>query len=132
MNTIVAVSTPKAPAPLGHYVQAVRAGGLVYVSGQLPIPPGGKTDNQAAPFEMQAKLVIQNFLAILAAAGCGPRDVVKFTAYIVGAENWSVYDRVFADAFGEHKPARTGVPVRELHYGYLIEIDGVALGPAST
>lgn len=132
MNTIVAVSTSKAPTPLGHYVQAVRAGGLVYVSGQLPIPPGGKTDNQAATFEMQAKLVIQNFLAILAAAGCGPRDVLKFTAYIVGSENWPVYDRVFADAFGEHMPARTGIPVRELHYGYLIEIDGIALDPAGT
>ena len=72
MNTIVAVSTPKAPTPLGHYVQAVRAGGLVYVSGQLPILTEGKTDNQAATFEMQAKRVIENFLAILAAAGCGP------------------------------------------------------------
>jgi 2-iminobutanoate/2-iminopropanoate deaminase len=131
LKTIETVSTPKAPTPFGHYAQATRAGGLVHVSGQLPVVPGEKPDSQA-PFEVQAKQVIDNFLAILAAAGCGPQDVVKFTAYIVGSENWPIYDRVFAAAFGEHKPARTGLPVSELHYGLLIEIDGVALDPAAS
>ena len=127
MKTIDAISTPKAPNPLGHYVQAVRAGGMIHVSGQLPISPGSDAEAQRAPFEAQARRVIENFLAILAAAGCGPQDVVKLTAYIVGSENWPIYDRVFIDFFGEHKPARTGIPVPELHYGYLIAVDGVAL-----
>lgn len=130
LKTIQTVSTSKAPTPFGHYAQAIRAGGLVHVSGQLPVAPGEKPDSRA-PFEVQAKQAIDNFLAILAAAGCGPRDVVKFTAYIVGSENWPIYDRVFAAAFGEHKPARTGLPVSGLHYGLLIEIDGVALDPAA-
>ena len=130
MKTIDVISTPRAPNPLGHYVQAVRAAGLIHVSGQLPISPGSEPGGDAAPFEAQAKRVIGNFLAILAAAGCGPQDVVKLTAYIVGSENWPVYNRVFIDFFGEHKPARTGIPVPELHYGYLIAVDGVALAPA--
>jgi reactive intermediate/imine deaminase len=126
--TIDIVSTPNAPTPFGHYVQATKAGGFAYISGQLPVVPGGQPDSQAS-FETQARQVIANFLEILAAAGCGPRDVVKLTAYIVGEENWPIYDRVFAEAFGDHKPARTGLPMSELHYGFLIEVDGIAIVP---
>ena len=73
MGKIVAVFTEKAPKPLGHYSQAVRGGGLIHVSGQLPISESGVPDNQSASFDVQARLVLQNFLAILDAAGAESR-----------------------------------------------------------
>ena len=127
MTGILVVTTESAPAPLGHYRQAVRAGGFIHVSGQLPITPGTTPGNQSAPFEAQARLVIQNFLAIVAAGGAKMQDVVKVTAYIVGSANWPAFNKAFTEAFGDHKPARSVVPVPELHHGYLIEVDGIAL-----
>ena len=65
-------------------------------------------------------------------AGANHReDMVKVTAYIVGSVNWPTFNRVFAAAFGDHQPARSVVPVPELHNGYLIEVDGVALDAAA-
>lgn len=97
------------------------------MSGRLPITPGTTPDNQSAPFEAQARLVIQNFLAIVAAGGARTEDVVKVTAYIVGSANWPASNKALTEAFGDHKPARSVVPVPELHHGYLIEVDGIAL-----
>ena len=74
--------------------------------------------------------MLQNFLAILDAAGAEKRDVLKVTAYIVGSENWPLFNQAFAEAFGDHRPSRSVVPVPELHHGYLIEIDGVAVDAA--
>jgi hypothetical protein len=91
----------------------------------------GVPDSQSASFEAQAKLVLNNFLAILDAAGAKKQDVLKVTAYIVSAENWPLFNQIFAEAFGEHRPSRSVVPVPELHHGYLIEIDGVALDTAA-
>jgi 2-iminobutanoate/2-iminopropanoate deaminase len=132
MDKIVTVFTEEAPKPLGHYSQAVRGGGLIHISGQLPIPGSGTPDNQTAPFDEQARLVLRNFLAILDKAGSERKDVLKVTAYVVGAVNWPLFNQAFAEAFGDHKPSRSVVPVPELHHGYLIEIDGVALDAAAT
>jgi 2-iminobutanoate/2-iminopropanoate deaminase len=132
VGKIVAVFTENAPKPLGHYNQAVRGGRLIHISGQLPIPSSGVPDNQAASFDAQAKLVLQNFLAILDAAGAKRQDVLKVTAYVVGAENWPLFNQAFIEAFGDHKPSRSVVPVPELHHGYLIEIDGMALDVTAT
>ena len=101
------------------------------ISGQLSIVASGIPDNQSASFAAQAKLVLDNFLAVLGAAGAEKQDVLKVTAYIVDAENWPRFNQSFAEAFGEHRPARSVVPVPELRHGYLIEIDGVALDRAS-
>jgi len=132
MGEIITVFTGGAPKPLGHYSQAVRGGGLIHISGQLPIAESGIPDSQAASFNTQVNLVLNNFLAILDAAGAQRQDVLKVTAYIVGAENWPLFNQAFAEAFGDHKPSRSVVPVPELHHGYLIEIDGVALDAAAT
>jgi reactive intermediate/imine deaminase len=131
MGKVVTVLTEDAPKPLGHYSQAVRGGGLIHISGQLPITRSGVPDSQSASFNAQAKLVLQNFLAILDAAGAEKQDVLKVTAYVVGAENWPLFNQAFTEAFGDHRPSRSVVPVPELHHGYLIEIDGVALDPAA-
>ena len=133
MSKIIAISTEHAPSPLGHYRQAIRAGGFIHVSGQLPIVTAADAPSgQAAPFGAQARLVLKNFLAIIAAAGARPADVVRVTAYVVGSANWPVFNQAFAEAFGDHRPVRSVVPVPELHHGYQIEIDGLALDTART
>jgi 2-iminobutanoate/2-iminopropanoate deaminase len=132
MDRIVTIYTEAAPKPFGHYSQAVRGGGLIHISGQLPVPESGLPDNQAEPFDAQVKIVLENFMTILKKAGGDRKDVLKVTAYIVGAENWPTFNQGFVEAFGDYKPCRSVVPVPELHHGYLIEIDGVALDSAAT
>ncbi|MFY9346025.1 MAG: RidA family protein [Planctomycetota bacterium] len=112
-------------APGGHYSHAVAAGGFVFVSGQLPIPPDGKKD-PTLPIERQCRLVLANVESALAAAGASLRDVVKVTAYLTTEEHWAAFNAVYAEAFGEHRPARAVVPVGPLHYGFLVEVEAVA------
>lgn len=119
------ILTATAPAPAGHYAQAIRAGDMLYVSGQLPIR-ADKAPLDEMGFAAQARQAIANMLAILEAAGGIPEDLCRVTAYIVGVENWPEFNRVYADMLGDARPARTVVPVPELHYGYLVEIDAVA------
>ncbi len=132
MTRIDPVFTDNAPKPLGHYSQAVRAGGFIHVSGQLPIKAEGQPILSNDPFDEQAQLVLRNLLAVLAASGAAPSRVVKVTAYIVGSEHWGSFNAAFAEAFGDARPARSVVPVPELHHGFLIELDAIALDPDST
>ncbi|WP_407049731.1 RidA family protein [Methyloraptor flagellatus] len=126
MTKPVSINTDRAPAAAGHYAQGKRADRTVYVSGQLPIRP----DRAPLPddgFATQAGQAIDNMLAVLEAAGGTPADLVKVTAYIVGVANWPLFNQVYADRLGDARPARTVVPVPELHYGYLVEVDAIAV-----
>lgn len=111
--------------PAGHYSHAVAAGGFVFVSGQLPIPPDGSKDPRM-PFAQQVRITLENVESALAAASAALRDVVKVTAYLTSEEHWAEFNRVYAEVFGEHRPARAVVPVGPLHYGFLVEIEAVA------
>lgn len=115
------ITAPDVPLPKGHYSHAMAAGGLVHVSGQLPSGP------QDMDFEAQVRSAMASLLAIVAAAGGGPENLVKVTAYLVGIDHWGEFNRIYAEIMGEARPARAIVPVPELHYGYLIEIDAVAV-----
>ena len=119
------VSTDRAPRPAGHYAQATSHQGLIHISGQLPVRPDG-THQADRSFEDQARQAIANMLAILEAAGSSPQLLLKVTAYIVDVKNWPRFNAVYASLLGDALPARCVVPVPELHYGYLIEIDAVA------
>jgi len=125
MTNIVPVATGDAPTPAGHYSQGVVAGGHLYISGQLPILPDRSALSDDS-FEAQAEQAIRNMLAILKAAGGSPSDLARVTAYIVDVANWPRFNAVYARLLGEARPARTVVPVPELHHGYLVEIDAVA------
>ncbi len=125
MSRIEPIVVPDSAAPAGHYSAAVRHGGLVYVSGQLGVRPDG-THTADQPFEDQVRAALDNVLRALAAAGLGPEDVIKLTAYIVGVENWPKFNAIYADVMGAAKPARAVVPVPELHYGYLVELEAIA------
>ena len=123
---VSAILTDRAPKPAGHYAQAVVSGAQVFVSGQLPIRPDGSPLDDDG-FESQARQAIQNMLEIVRAAGSSPQQLLKVTAYIVGIANWPRFNAVYASMLPDACPARSVVPVPELHYGYLVEIDAIAV-----
>jgi reactive intermediate/imine deaminase len=125
-DPIERIATTAVPAPAGHYSQATAWRDLVFVSGQLATRSDG-THTADQPFEVQARQALANVLTILAEAGCGPAQVLRVTAYIAGVENWPAFNRIYAEVFGEAKPARTVVPVPELHHGYLVEVEAIAV-----
>ena len=119
------ISTDRAPRPGGHYSQAVVYENFVFVSGQLPIEPS--TDSRfCGPIEEQAKQALCNLKAVLIAAGSDLSHVLKTTVYISDIALWDSVNAVYASFFGDHRPARSVVPSRELHHGFQIEIEAIA------
>ena len=129
-NGVQFVKTDQAPAPAGHYSQATVGNGLAFVSGQLPVDKEGNARPDVS-FEEQTRLAVGNMLAVLTAAGAKPEQLMRVTAYIVGVENWPRFNSVYADLLPQVKPARTVVPVAELHHGCLVEIDAIAILPTN-
>ncbi|MBY6263661.1 RidA family protein [Azospirillum sp. 412522] len=127
---VAPVSTDRAAPAGGHYSQGVRHGDLIYVSGQLPVAPGGTpggTHDPDADFDRQARLAVRNMIAVVEAAGGSAASILKVTVYLVGVANWPRFNAVYAEILGDVRPARSVVPVPELHYGYLVEVDAVAV-----
>ena len=122
---MLSIATPGAPAARGHYSQALVHAGLVFVAGQLPIVPADP-ERRLESFEEQARQVLRNVIAILEASGSGADRILRTTVYIAGIEHWPEFNRVYAEMLGAHRPARTVVPVAQLHYGYLVEVDAIA------
>jgi reactive intermediate/imine deaminase len=124
MNDVV--STPRAPAAIGPYSQAIVAGDLVFVSGQIPLDPltgqlvGGDVS-------VQAERVLTNLIAVLAAAGCSAGDVVRTTIYLVDLTQFAAVNEVYARFFDAPYPARSTVQVAALPRAALIEIDAIAV-----
>jgi 2-iminobutanoate/2-iminopropanoate deaminase len=119
------ISTGRAPAARGHYSQAIVHGGLVYVAGQLPLVPEDP-ERRGGSFEEQAEQVISNVIAVLEAAGSSADSILKATVYIADIAHWPAFNAIYAQRLGAHRPARTVVPVAQLHYGYLVEMDVIA------
>jgi 2-iminobutanoate/2-iminopropanoate deaminase len=120
------ISTKNAPTPAGHYSQAVIHNDLVYVSGQLPVDPiSGK--KVISSIEDQTLLALNNLKAILEASGSSIDNVLKVTVYVSDITLWGRVNAVYAEFFKEHKPARAVVPTKELHFGFQIEIEAVAV-----
>jgi 2-iminobutanoate/2-iminopropanoate deaminase len=119
------VSTGDAPTPAGHYAQGVVHGGLVFVSGQLPVDTSGAVVG-ADDIEAQTRQTLRNVEAILRAGGSGLDRLLAVTIYITGRRYWADVNRVYAEVLGEHRPARAVIPVPEIKPGCLIEIQAVA------
>lgn len=119
------IHTPRAPAPGGHYAQAIVYGGLVFVSGQLPIDPA-RPEQAVGPIEEQTEQALRNVGEILQAAGSGLDRVVQMTIYVSDISLWGRVNAVYARVMGDHRPARAVVPTKDLHYGYQIEIQAIA------
>jgi reactive intermediate/imine deaminase len=108
-----------------HYVPALAHGGFVFTSGQLPVLDDG-THAADRSFEDQVRQVLANLDRVLTAAGASRSRVLHVTAFIVGIERWSAFNAVYADFFGDWRPTRSVVPVPELHFGYLVEVEAIA------
>lgn len=121
-NDIQTFGSPPAHA---HYVPATGYGGLVFASGQLPRLPDG-THTADRGFEEQVRLTLDNLDRVLAGAGTSRDRVLHVRAFLVGIDHWDAFNRIFAEFFGDWRPARTVVPVPDLHFGYLVEIEAVA------
>lgn len=117
---------PGGIAPAGHYSPAVVHGGTVYVSGQLARMPGMAADAVPEGIEAQTRQCLANAETILLAAGSRRDLVIRATLYIADIADWAPVNRAFADFFGEHRPARSIIPVNKFKSGFLIEIDIVA------
>ena len=120
------VSTPDAPKAIGPYSQAVKANGLVYTSGQISLDPATGNLVEGA-FEEQVRRVFRNLEAVLREAGSSFDRVLKATVYLTDLANFQTLNTIYAEYFGEHKPARTTVGVSQLPKGSLVEIDLVAV-----
>jgi 2-iminobutanoate/2-iminopropanoate deaminase len=118
------VNTIAAPAPAGHYSQGVVHNGFVFVAGQLPIVPGEREHRPGSMGE-QTEQTLRNVQAILEAAGSSLERVVQMTIYVSDISLWAEVNTVYSRIMGAHKPARAIVPVKELHYGYGIEIQAI-------
>lgn len=125
MNNINFVETSNAPKPGGHYSQAVIHNGLIYISGQLPIDPV-TGEKKLGSIEEQTEQVLANLRGIVEAAGSDLSRVLKTTVYVSDIEHWGKVNEIYVRTFGEHRPARAVVPVKDLHYGFKIEIEAIA------
>jgi reactive intermediate/imine deaminase len=118
------ISTPDAPAAIGTYSQAVRAGDTVYLSGQIPLDPKSMKI-VAGDFEAQARRVFDNLRAVCRAAGGDFDRVVRVTVYLTDLANFAKVNEVMATYFREPFPARAAIGVASLPRGSLVEIDAV-------
>jgi 2-iminobutanoate/2-iminopropanoate deaminase len=119
------VSTTQAPTPIGPYSQGVIAGGLLFVSGQIPLDPeSGKLVE--GDIEAQTHQVVKNLLAILREAKMGPENVVKTTVYLRDMNDFQGMNQAYATHFGKEPPARSTIQAAALPRGVAVEIDVIA------
>jgi len=120
------ISTKNAPQAIGPYSQAVKAGNLMFISGQIPLDP--KTgDLVSQSIEDQAKQVLENVKSICEAAGCSLDDIVKISIFLTDLSNFAVVNDMMKEYFSEPYPARATVEVSGLPLGVNVEIEAIVL-----
>lgn len=117
---------PGAPPPGGHYSPAVVHNGFVFVSGQLPMVPG-QTEHRVGTIEEQTEQCLRNVERVLVAAGSSLSQCVQMTIYVSDGDLWARVNAAYAKVLGNNRPARAVVPVKDLHYGYQIEIQAIGI-----
>jgi 2-iminobutanoate/2-iminopropanoate deaminase len=125
-NEIRFVNAETLAAPKGHYSHAVCANGFVFVSGNLPTMPDGRKMT-GEPFEAQAQRVMSNITHVLRACSSDISLLVQVRVYLRDINNWSLFNRLYAEWIGDLRPARCVVPTPELHYECDLEMEVVAL-----
>ena len=121
------VTTAAAPKAIGPYAQAVAGGGLLFLSGQIPLDPATGEVVCAGDAAGQTRQVMENLAAVLAARGLGLQHLAKTTIYLQSMGDFGAVNDVYAQALDGHRPARATVEVASLPRGVLVEIDGIAL-----
>ncbi|MCP4546002.1 MAG: RidA family protein [bacterium] len=123
------ISTGQAPAAIGPYNQAVRAGNLIFTAGQVPLDPATMKMVDGGIREQSAQ-VMKNLEAVLAAAGAGFGDVVKSTCFMADLSQFAEFNDIYGAVFaGMEPPARSAFQVAALPLGALIEVEMVAIAP---
>lgn len=113
------------PISNGHYSQCIKYNGILYLSGQLPIMK--ETKAIPATIEQQTILALQNTEAILKEAGSNKSNILQVRLYISNIKLWDKVNNEYIRFFGNHKPVRSIIPTRKLHFGCLIEIEVTAI-----
>jgi len=119
-----ALHTDAAPAAIGTYSQAVRAGSFVFLSGQIPLDPATMTIVEG-DFEARARRVFDNLAAVAEAAGGSLQSIVKLTIYLTDLDNFATVNAVMADYFQEPYPARAALGVAALPKGADVEAEAI-------
>ena len=124
------ITPPGVPTPRGPYTPAVRAGDFIFVAGQGPIDPA---TNQMAYGDIrhETRLVLSNIKRILEGCGASMEDVVKCSVFLVDGRDFAAMNEVYAEFFGDQKPARTTVEAKFAQPDMKVEIDCIAYKPRS-
>lgn len=120
------ISSNDAPKAIGPYSQAVRAGNLIFTSGQIPLDPASGNIVEG-DFDKQARRVFDNLKAVLAAGGASFSNVTRATVYLTDLGNFKTLNSIYEEYMGDHKPARSTVGVASLPRGASVEIDLIAV-----
>lgn len=118
------IATDRAPLPVGPYAQAVQAGNMVFISGQIPLSP--ETGLLAGPdLISQTRQVFANLQAVIEACGCTVSQVVKTTVFMIDLDEFSDFNKLYVEWMGSHTPARSTVQVAALPRGVRIEVEAI-------
>ena len=120
------IASNDAPKAIGPYSQAVREGNLLFLSGQIPLDPAAGELVQG-DFATQTRRVFENLKAVLAAGGATFANVMRATVFLTDLGNFQTLNGIYAEYFGDHKPARSTVGVASLPKGATVEIDLIAV-----
>lgn len=124
--TLKFISTDKAPAAVGPYSQGVRAGNIIFTSGQLPIDlETGELSK--GDIKKETRLCLEHIKAVLEAEGASIENIVKVTVFVTDMNNFGTINEVYEDFFNGHKPARSLIQVSQLPKGADIEIEAIAV-----
>jgi reactive intermediate/imine deaminase len=118
------IHTTRAPAAIGTYSQAVRAGNTVYLSGQIPLDPSTMKVVEGGPRE-QIEQVFENLAAVAEAAGGSLANAVKLTVYLTDLAHFPLVNETMAEYFAEPYPARAAIGVAQLPRGVAVEVDAI-------
>jgi 2-iminobutanoate/2-iminopropanoate deaminase len=121
------ISTVNAPSAIGPYSQAVRAGNLLFVSGQIPIDPATGAIIEDKTIEGQTRRVLQNLVAIVEAAGGSAQSIVKTTVFLKSMDDFAKMNAVYGGFFSSAAPARATVEAARLPRDVSVEIDCIAV-----
>jgi len=124
------ISTSAAPAAIGPYSQAVGIGELVFLSGQIPLDPT-TGELVGEDVELQCRQCLTNLGAVLEAAGLGFDDVVRTTIFLADMADFQAVNAIYAEHFGDARPARSTVQVAALPRRARVEIDAIAVSPGA-
>lgn len=120
------IQSDNLPEAIGPYSPAVKVNGMIYTSAQVPITLDGTMVEK--DIKVQTRQVLSNLRTLLEDSGSGMENVVKVSVYLENIEDFGIVNVLFAEAFGEHKPARSTIAAKGLPIDSLIMIDAIALG----